>query len=106
VGAKGKWRSRLQMRVFVSIPRKYLFCLGMAILVASLLAFVTAREIRQMNRLKADRDRIKAVVSQIREQNRNLAEEIESMGTLEGLEKEARKLGLVEKGELLYIFKN
>jgi hypothetical protein len=35
-----------------------------------------------------------------------LAEEIESMHTIEGLEKRARELGLVKKDELVYIFKD
>jgi hypothetical protein len=51
------------MRVFVSIPMKYLLCLGGAILVVSLLAFFTSRGIMKMNQLKADRDGIKASIS-------------------------------------------
>jgi cell division protein FtsB len=94
------------MRVFVSIPMKYLLCLGGAILVVSLLAFFTSRGIMKMNQLKADRDGIKASISQFQEENRKLAEEIESMHTIEGLEKRARELGLVKKDELVYIFKD
>jgi cell division protein FtsB len=92
------------MRVFVSIPMKYLLCLGMAIVVIFLLAFFTAQGIMQMNQLKADRDRIKAVIGQLREDNRKLSKQIESLNTLDGIEERARDLGLVAKDEILYIF--
>jgi hypothetical protein len=92
------------MRHYVSLPIKYLFCLGVAILVVALITFFTVQEIRQTNRLKANRDRTKAAISQVREENRELLKEIESLHTLEGLEKEARALGLMRKDELAYIF--
>jgi cell division protein FtsB len=99
-------RNVLLMRFFVSIPMKYILCLGGAILVGSLFAFFTARGIMQMNQLKANRDRIRVVNSQIREENRKLSEEIEGMRNIEEVEKLARELGLMKEGELVYIFKH
>lgn len=60
----------------------------------------------QMNQLKANRDRIRVVNSQIREENRKLSEEIEGMRNIEEVEKLARELGLMKEGELVYIFKH
>jgi cell division protein FtsB len=89
---------------FVSIPSKYILCLGGAILAGSFFTFFTARAIMEINQLKADRDSIKTVISQIREENRKMSEEIGSMHNLEKVEEHARDLGLVKKGELVYIF--
>jgi cell division protein FtsB len=94
------------MRFFVSVPMKYLLCLGMAIVVVFLLAFFTARGIMQMNQLRADRDRIKAAISQIREENRKLSEMIKNIHNIQRLEEPARYLGLGKKGELVYIFED
>jgi cell division protein FtsB len=104
VPGTGMKRNFLLMRFFASLPTKYILCLGGAVLVGFLFVFFTARGIMQINQLKADRDRIKAVISQLREDNRKMSKEIESLNTLEGVEERARNLGLVGKGELLYIF--
>ena len=92
------------MPFFVSIPTKYILCLGGALLAASIFTLFTARGIMQMNQLEADRDRIKAGNSQIRGENRKLSEQIESQRNNEGVEELARDQGLVKKGELVYIF--
>jgi cell division protein FtsB len=93
------------MRFFGSIEKKYFLFLAVFISGMLLLALFGSRGLVQIYKLKEERNRTRMSNFRLQEENRKLSEQINGLrNNKEEVEKAARELGLVRKGELVYQF--
>ncbi len=93
------------MRFFGSIEKKYLLFLAAFISGMLLLSLFGSRGLVQIYKLKEERNRTRISNARLQEENRKLSEQIHGLrNNKEEVEKAARELGWVRKGELVYQF--
>lgn len=93
------------MRFFGSIQKRYLLFLAALISGMLLLALFGSRGLVQIYKLKEERNRTLVSNARLQEENRKLSEQIAGLrNNKDEVEKAARELGLVRRGELVYQF--